>query len=134
MENKELDTPEQIRVRYEKRRHLLEQGKKPYANGFVPKDLARTLHQNYDEKTQAELETAAVKVSVAGRLIAIRDFGKGGFVRLRDHSGDIQLYIDKKTLSEEAFLIYKQLDVGDLIHTQGVLFKTKTNELTIKAE
>lgn len=67
---------EQVRVRYEKLGRLRASEKVPFKNGYEPKDLASDLHRAYDEKTKEQLEPLAVKASIAGRIMAIRDFGK----------------------------------------------------------
>jgi len=74
------------------------------------------------------------KVSIAGRLMAVREHGKTAFYDLRDSTGKIQLYAGKNTLGEEKFLFLKKLDIGDIVGVEGELFKTRTGELSIKAE
>jgi lysyl-tRNA synthetase, class II len=67
-------------------------------------------------------------------VMAIRDFGKAGFLRLRDRSGLIQLFCAKDKLGEEGFAAYRDLDVGDIVVGEGPLFKTKTNELSVQCQ
>lgn len=127
--------PEQVRVRYEKMNRMRERNENPYKNGFKPRELSADLHRLYDEKTKEELEASKVHVSVGGRAIAIRDFGKAAFLRLRDRTGLIQIYVSKDALGEELYKNYKEdFDVGDIAYIEGTLFKTKTNELSIHAE
>lgn len=126
--------PEQVRVRHEKLQKLIEKKENPYKNGFKPSALARELHQAYDEKNKEEMEALAKRASVGGRVMAIRDFGKAAFVRVRDRSGLIQLFIDRNKLGEAGYEVYKGLDVGDIVYADGSLFKTKTNELSIHAD
>src|SRR4051812_11743926 len=83
---------EQVRVRFEKLGKIRERGENPYKNGYQPDAVAGDLHAAFDSRTKEELETAGKRVSVAGRIVAIRDFGKASFVRLKDRSGLIQLY------------------------------------------
>src|SRR4051812_8122511 len=120
----ESDVPEQIKVRYEKREKFFNDGVNPYRNGLKPDSLAAQLHDQYDQASREELEQKKANTSISGRVMAIRDFGKSGFLTLRDRSGTVQLYFEKKTLEESAHGIYKQLDVGDIIFAQGFLFKT----------
>jgi len=122
---------EQVRVRFEKLGRLRDRNENPYKNGVTPSDLALQLHQIYDEKSKEELESAAIACSVAGRMMAIRDFGKAAFVRLLDRSGVIQLFVQKDKIGPEAYALYKELDLGDLVFAQGTVFKTKTGELSI---
>lgn len=129
-----VDLHEQARVRLEKLKKLSEGGKSPYVNGFTPSHTGAELHRAYGEKTKEELEAEAIPCSVAGRIIAVRDFGKAAFVRLKDRSGLIQLFMEKATLGDAAHEEYKSLDLGDIIFAKGVVFKTKTGELSVKAK
>jgi lysyl-tRNA synthetase, class II len=125
------DLSEQVRVRYEKLARLKERGENPYKNGIYPTDIAADLHHQHDEKTKEELEAIKKHCCVAGRIMAIRSFGKAAFVSLKDPSGEIQLFVQKDKLGEESFANFKELDIGDVVSGQGVLFKTKTGELSI---
>ena len=125
------DLEEQVRVRFEKLGRLRQAEAVPFPNGFEPKDLASALHRGYDEKTKEELEPQQIKCSVAGRIMAIRDFGKAAFLQLRDRTGKIQVFVQKNKLGEAEFAKYRDMDVGDIVFASGVLFKTKTNELSI---
>jgi lysyl-tRNA synthetase class 2 len=66
--------------------------------------------------------------------MAIRNFGKAAFIKLQDRKGQIQSYIAKDNLGDDAYFIFKKLDIGDIIYISGRLFRTKTNELTIEAD
>ncbi len=66
-----------------------------------------------------------------GRMMSKRLMGNSSFANIKDESGVMQFYVDKKKLSEEKFKIFKQSDIGDVIYIKGHLFKTKTKELTI---
>lgn len=130
-----VDLPEQVRVRTEKMQRIRDRKENPYKNGFKPENLASDLHRLYDEKTKEELEPLKIRASVGGRAIAIRDFGKAAFLRLRDRTGLIQIYVAKDALGEEGYRLYKEdFDVGDIAYVEGTLFKTKTNELSIHAD
>jgi lysyl-tRNA synthetase class 2 len=72
--------------------------------------------------------------SIAGRIIAIRDFGKASFIHIRDRTGSVQAYIRKDKVGEEGFRIFKLMDVADIIGIRGSFFRTKTGELTILAD
>jgi lysyl-tRNA synthetase class 2 len=126
----EVDHSEQVRIRFEKLAKLREKNINPYRNGMKPSALASELHLKYDESAKEELEAQGVSCSVAGRMMMIRDFGKACFVRLRDRSGVIQLYVQKDKLGE-AHDAFKDLDLGDTVYAEGTLFKTKTNELSL---
>ncbi len=132
MDTKELEElSEQVRVRFEKLGRIRDRGENPYKNQILPTALAQDLHLKYDEKTKEELEPLAISCTVAGRVMAIRDFGKAAFIRIQDRSGIIQAFIQKDKLGPEGYALYKELDLGDLISTEGVVFKTKTGELSV---
>ncbi len=126
------DLSDQVRVRFEKLGRLRERGEDPYKNGRVGSALAADLHREWEEKTKEELEALNRSYSVAGRIMAIRDFGKASFVRLKDRTGLIQLFVQKDKLGPENYALYKELDIGDIVFADGVLFKTKTGELSIQ--
>ncbi|OFZ52687.1 MAG: lysine--tRNA ligase [Bdellovibrionales bacterium RIFOXYC1_FULL_54_43] len=125
---------EQVRVRFEKLGRLRERNENPYKNGYSPTGLAADLHQAHDAKTKEELESLAIRHSVSGRIMAIRDFGKAAFVRIQDRTGIIQLFIQRDKLGPEGYAAYKELDIGDIVYGEGTLFKTKTNELSVGCE
>ena len=74
------------------------------------------------------------RFNLAGRLMAVRNFGKAAFIDLQDRKGRIQGYINKNIVGENAFSLFKRLDMGDIIFIGGKLFKTKTGELTIEVD
>lgn len=120
---------DQMRVRREKLQSI--EGV-AYRNGLRPEHHAAALHQEFDAETKEALEPKNVQVSVAGRVMLIRHFGKAGFVQIQDGSGRLQLFMQKNSLGEETFARYKSLDIGDIIYATGKLFKTKTDELTVE--
>lgn len=128
------DHSEQVRVRFEKLGSLRERKENPYKNQHTPSALALDLHQGYDEKKKEDLEREAVKCSVAGRMMAIRDFGKACFVRIKDRTGMIQLYIQRDKVGAENYAFFKEWDLGDIVYAEGTLFKTKTDELSVNSE
>jgi len=125
---------ELIAQRKEKVAKLMELGENPYPTGIKPENTAKEIHLLYDSKTNEELGAITDKFSVAGRIMAIRAFGKAGFIQIHDRTGDIQIFVQKQLLSDELFNLYKMFDVGDFAYFKGGVFKTKTNELSIAAE
>ncbi|MEY4939500.1 MAG: lysyl-tRNA synthetase [Verrucomicrobiota bacterium] len=75
-----------------------------------------------------------VNVAVAGRLVVIRDMGKSQFVKILDQQGQIQLYVKKDVIGDDAYTAFKKLDLGDILGARGTLFKTKTGEVTVRVE
>ncbi len=129
------DQSEQVRVRFEKLSRLKNHNLTPYRNGLSPSHLSTALHLSYDEKSKEELETLKISCSVAGRIMAIRDFGKASFVRIQDRGGMIQLFVQKNQLGPENYTFYKEfLDIGDIIFSKGIVFKTKTGELSVQSD
>ncbi|HUW25049.1 MAG TPA: lysine--tRNA ligase [Gallionella sp.] len=103
-----------------------------FPNDFERKHLAGELHAEFGEKTHDELEVAQVHVAVAGRMMLKRVMGKASFATLQDMSGRIQLFISNNDTGEGAHNVFKHYDLGDILGAVGVLFKTKTGELSVR--
>nr|MDQ3420580.1 OB-fold nucleic acid binding domain-containing protein [Acidobacteriota bacterium] len=127
---KESDLLKQRRANFEELQRL---GVDPYPRTFERTDAIDALVQAHGAKSGEELEAAHVHTRTAGRILAIRAFGKANFLVLSDGRSKIQVYIRQDSLSERDFAIYKLLDFGDFVGVEGELFRTRTNELTIKA-
>jgi lysyl-tRNA synthetase, class II len=104
-----------------------------FPNDFRRNALAADLLTAYGEKSAEVLDAAQVRVSVAGRLRAKRVMGKASFVKLEDSSGAIQLFLQQSALGD-IYDEFKGWDVGDIVGAEGVLFRTKTNELSVRAQ
>ena len=125
---------DQARERIKKLEALKQEGFEPYPNDFKPTHLAGEIQKNYASHDREALEKHPVKVAVSGRMKGFRSFGKAAFIQLRDRSGDIQAYVAKDALGEKEYAFFKDfVDVGDIVGIEGQLFRTKTNELTVKA-
>jgi len=105
-----------------------------FPNDFRRNSVAGELHAEYDAKENDVLEADPVRVSVAGRLMAKRVMGKASFVQLQDMSGRIQLFLQRDSLPEGVYQSFKGWDMGDIIGAEGELFKTKTGELSVRAD
>ena len=109
-----------------------------FPNDFRPLHKAATLHEQYGENTREELETLNVEVVIAGRMMLKREAGKkAAFATLQDASGlkadgRIQLYITSEKTGEAEMEAFRHYDLGDILGIVGILFKTKTDELTVK--
>ena len=123
---------EQRQQRIKKLDHLREAGVAPYGRRFEVKDRAGQLIKLHGEKPREVLEQEKVACTLAGRIVALRRFGKAGFAVLQDGSERLQVYLKKDHLSEQAYRIAEQLDLGDWIGVSGILFRTKTNEFTVE--
>ena len=102
-----------------------------YPNSFRKKDNSSDLIKNYNDIEKSGLEKKAIKVTIAGRLLTIRGMGNSTFANLHDEFGKIQIYLQKKEIGDESYNLLNNLDLGDIVGIEGVLFKTKTGELTI---
>jgi lysyl-tRNA synthetase class 2 len=105
-----------------------------YPTRFERTHTASDAFTRFRDKTAEELEKAPIRVRTAGRILALRPFGKAGFAHLSDGAGKLQVYIRKDTVSERDFAVYENLDIGDFIGVEGPLFRTKTGELTVRVE
>ena len=123
---------EQRQQRMKKLDQLREAGVAPYGGRFEVKDRAGQLIKLHGEKPREVLEHEKVACTLAGRIVALRRFGKAGFAVLQDGSERLQVYLKKDHLSEQAYRIAEQLDLGDWIGVSGILFRTKTNEFTVE--
>ena len=137
MENKNNNQPvltvqEQTKVRIEKLEKLKEKGVAPFGQKFDVKDKIADLKAKYADKSKEELEENVVMATVAGRIITKRDMGKIAFCNLQDRDGNMQIYIRKDTIGEEAYSVFKLSDIGDIIGVTGEVMKTNTGELSIK--
>jgi lysyl-tRNA synthetase, class II len=127
------DESDQVVQRRANLEELKKLGVDPYPRRF---DVGVSIHAMVEEhgtKPGDELEAAQIRVRAAGRILAIRSFGKANFLVLSDGRARIQVYLRQDSLSERDFRIYKLLDFGDWVGVEGRLFRTKTNELTIWA-
>jgi len=106
-----------------------------FPNTFRRDSLAADILAHYDDKSKEELEEEGVRVSVAGRMMAKRIMGKASFSQLQDMSGSIQLFVQRDSLAEGVYNEgFKKWDIGDIIGASGVLFKTRTGELSVKVD
>lgn len=130
-DNLPIDENKYIALRREKLTQLREQGQ-AYPNDFERKEFAQDMHDSYDGLNREQLEEQGVAVSFAGRMMFQRVMGKASFAHLKDMSGTLQIFVQLNAIGEEAYNAFKQSDIGDIYGVKGVLFKTKTDELTVK--
>jgi len=114
--------------------HALRANGNAFPNDFRRDAIAGELHAEYGDKDNATLEAEPRRVKVAGRLMANRIMGKASFAQLQDMSGRIQLFLQRDTLPEGLYQVFKGWDIGDIIAAEGVLFRTKTGELSVRVE
>jgi lysyl-tRNA synthetase class 2 len=129
-EQKESDQLRQRRANFEELQRL---GVDVYPRVFDRTHTVAELVAAYGGRTHDELEGEHVQTTTAGRILAIRSFGKANFLVISDGRERIQIYVRKDSLAERDFAMFKLLDFGDFVGVEGRLFRTKTNELTIWA-
>ena len=103
-----------------------------FPNDFKPEHFSADLHQQYGELENEALEAKLVTVKVAGRMMLKRVMGKASFATVQDRLGRVQLFISKDNIGEEVYESFKHWDLGDIVAAVGVVFKTKTGELSVK--
>lgn len=103
----------------------------PFRNDFKRDALAAELQQRFAEHSAEQLKEAAVRVTVAGRLMTKRVMGKASFAHIKDMSGQIQLYVKRDDLPEGHYAEFKKWDLGDIIGASGLMFRTQKGELSI---
>jgi lysyl-tRNA synthetase, class II len=121
-----------IAQRQEKAKGWRALGVHPYGNGFRPEHLAGDIARTHGGESTEQLDAAARVYTVAGRVIAIRSFGKAAFLKLRDRSGEVQVHVKQDALGPE-YERFRLTDVGDFVGVTGTLFRSKTGELTLAA-
>ena len=118
-----------LQQRRKKAEELSEMGVNIYSNDFRP-----THHVTDALPADDNPDTPLVEgsMALAGRIIAMRKFGKAAFLHIQDETGRIQLYLKKDQVGPEAFAIFKKLDIGDIAGFEGTMFRTKTGEATLQ--
>ena len=130
----ELDENALIAMRKSKLATLREEGN-AFPNDFRRNVMAGELIAEYGETDNEALDAKSVRVKVAGRMMAKRVMGKASFAHVRDMSGQIQLFVTRDELPEGFYNTqFKKWDVGDIIGAEGVLFRTKTGELSVRVD
>jgi lysyl-tRNA synthetase class 2 len=112
---------------------LREKGIDPYPARVAPYTRVAELRATYEGKTEAELEETPVSAAVAGRVMALRSFGKLSFFKLCEDGVLIQVSAKKNELDEDTFALFKSLHIGDFVRVEGPLWITRTGELTVDA-
>ena len=130
----DMETPrtpeltEQEQIRRQKLQALMAAGQNPYTiTCFDVTHRSEEITAQYD---QLEGKT----VSIAGRMTSRRIMGKASFAHLLDGQGEIQIYVKRDDVGEEAYAAFKQDDLGDILGVKGIVFKTKTGEVSVHAQ
>jgi lysyl-tRNA synthetase class 2 len=124
------DSSELIRQRHEKAKALQDEGVELYPNDFRASHTVEGVKQFISKQHGGEKKPV---FSVAGRIVGLRSFGKAAFLHFRDGTGQLQAYVKKDEVGEQAHNLFKKFDVGDFIGIKGTIFQTKTGEWTLLA-
>ena len=130
----EVPESELIRVRREKLARIVELGFDPFPTKADVDTTVADVVARFGNKSADELNAEHPRVKIAGRIMTIREFGKTAFLVLSERTARIQAYCRKDTLSEKEWSLYQNLDSGDWVAVEGTVFRTKTNELSVKVE
>ncbi len=130
----QIDEQEQIKQRRGKLDAIRENGI-AFPTDFRRDSISGELLAWYEEKSKEELDEQPVRVKVAGRIMTRRIMGKASFCHIQDMSGKIQLYVARDNLAEGLYNEhFKKWDIGDIVGAEGVLFKTKVGELSVRVD
>lgn len=131
----EEDLSEQMVIRREKLKGLQDEGKNPFEiTKYDVTHLSQDAVKLFEEKEPTLGEGEEITVRVAGRMMSRRIMGKASFAHILDEGGKVQLYVSKNDLGEEDYASFKKWDIGDIIGVEGVLFRTRTGEVSIHAK
>ncbi len=128
------DLNELLLQRRAKLTELRERGVNPYANDFPVQHTTADVEAAHGHQETIESEGEAPVYVLGGRVMARRDFGKAAFIQLQDRKGRLQIYVSRDSIGEESFEIFRKVDVGDIVGVNGTPFRTKTGELSLRAE
>jgi lysyl-tRNA synthetase class 2 len=109
-------------------------GVNPYANDFSVSDSTDDVKRAHGEQDAGDLENCNDHYRLAGRIMARRDFGKAAFIQLLDRKGKLQVFVSRDAVGEECFGQFRKYDIGDIVGVTGKPFRTKTGELSIRAD
>jgi lysyl-tRNA synthetase class 2 len=133
-EGRDMDeTNEQMEVRREKLLKLKADGVAVYANDFCASHSSAELLMQFGARSDEELKSVGESFFLAGRVMAIRSFGKASFFHLQDRKGRLQVYARRDRLGDAGYQLFRACDLGDVVGVWGSLFRTKTGELTLEA-
>ncbi|TXC85039.1 lysine--tRNA ligase [Metabacillus litoralis] len=125
---------DQIKVRREKLHSLRDKGLDPFGKRFDRTHQTADILSAYNEIEKEELDEKEEAVTIAGRIMTKRGKGKAGFAHIQDLSGQIQIYVRKDAIGEEAYDLFNTADLGDIVGVTGDVFKTKVGELSVKVK
>nr|WP_246325175.1 lysine--tRNA ligase [Dissulfurirhabdus thermomarina] len=128
------DTNLLLRQRRQKAEELERAGVPLFPNDVAPPDRASAILRVYGGYEAEALEALEERFRLAGRIMALRRFGKAAFLHLQDATGRLQVHVTRDGVGEAAYALFRKFDIGDILEAEGRLFRTRTGELTLEAE
>ncbi|RKJ52345.1 lysine--tRNA ligase, partial [Butyricicoccus sp. 1XD8-22] len=125
---------DQLLVRRQKMTNIRESGLDPFGSRFERTHLSNEVLEQFKELTKEQLEENLNEVIIAGRIMTKRGKGKAGFAHIQDLGGQIQIYVRKDHVGDDAYELFNQADLGDIVGIRGNVFRTQVGELSVKAE
>ena len=125
---------DQLLVRRQKMTSISESGLDPFGGRFERTHLSEEVRSEFDAISKEDLEEQGHEVTIAGRIMTKRGKGKAGFAHLQDFSGQIQIYVRKDAIGEDAYHLFDTADLGDIVGITGTVFRTQVGELSVKAK
>ncbi len=124
---------EYIKVRKEKIKKLREDGINPFRNNLKPTSTIQNLIEKYNDINPDDFEKDGKSYTIAGRIVAVRSFGKSAFIQIVQDNNRFQIFISKESIGADSMDFFKKfIDIGDFIYCEGVCFFTKTKQLTLE--
>ncbi|MER2109094.1 MAG: lysine--tRNA ligase [Solibacillus sp.] len=124
---------DQLLVRRQKMTDIRENGLDPFGGRFERTHLSAEVVADFDQFDKEQLEADVKEVIIAGRIMTKRGKGKAGFAHIQDLGGQIQIYVRKDAIGEEAYELFNKADLGDIVGVKGNVFRTQVGELSVKA-
>ena len=124
---------DQLLVRRQKMTNIRENGMDPFGSRFERTHLSNEVVAEFDQFSKEELEETLHEVVIAGRIMTKRGKGKAGFAHIQDLGGQLQIYVRKDAIGEEAYELFNKADLGDIVGIKGNVFRTQVGELSVKA-
>lgn len=125
---------DQLLVRRQKMTDIREKGLDPFGSRFERTHLTNEVRTQFDQFSKEELEENSNEVIIAGRIMTKRGKGKAGFAHIQDLGGQMQIYVRKDRVGDEAYDLFDHADLGDIVGIRGQVFKTNVGELSVKAD
>ena len=120
-----------IDQRQEKLEEIRSRGYDPYPHKYSLTQRIAQVREAFSSSSAEELESSKPELQTAGRLISIRGHGKASFAHLAEGGERLQIYVRQDRIGQEQYELFRLLDVGDIVGVQGVVFRTRTDELTV---